>query len=205
MDASFWGAEDGVLRGFLIREESFDDQQVTEFFKHRIKRKDTSRWQILRWLGVPQERTTELRACWREVGPLVNLLHREIEALPETVGSFTWAMLCDGKVSALAMRSALGNYKIYKEEGLKTTPAQILVAGEHITPQAFIEYVSTRKQVILECKDCHGRSWLTDFSAEETYICDSCMGELDKLKQIEVFRDNKLLDFVRAYLDSGKP
>jgi len=27
----------------------------------------------------------------------------------------------------------------------------------------------------------------------------------DKLKQIEVFRDNKLLDFVRAYLDSGKP
>lgn len=25
----------------------------------------------------------------------------------------------------------------------------------------------------------------------------------DKLKQIEVFRDNKLLDFVRAYLDSG--
>ncbi len=179
------GAEDGVMRGFLIREENFDEEQVSEFFRLRDEDPDTSRWRILQKMGVPQERSRELRTHWREVGPLAKLLHREIEMLPTRLREFTWELLCNGLAEAAAVRAALSKNKQYAAEGLNTTPVQILVAEEQLTPQAFIDYIQSRGEVILECSDCHQRSWMQDFEPEETYICDGCMGTLDRLKTVD--------------------
>ena len=170
-------AEEGVLRGLLIRSGLDDPTWLTRYFG-RLAAPDSehSRWKMIVLLGGPKAKAKSLRERWRVVGPLAENIEAALREIRPPEGPLAWRLVTEGIVDAEPVAAAIERRAEVAGEGRRVAIPQLLIDGGALTAAAFVDAIDAAGQRLLWCADCTRYAWLA--ASEGSPICDECQGKL---------------------------